>query len=76
MESKTLKAERALQRMLRADAARRLGPGASSAQIDALADRLYHGPARPDAGYETPVQRRQRLNDAAGTTEDLQKLDR
>lgn len=76
MTSETLKAERALQRMLRADAARRLGPSASSEQIDALADQLYHGPTRTDAGYETPVQRRQRLKDGAGTIDELRKLNR
>ena len=76
VKSKTLNAERALQRTLRADAARRLGPSASSEQIAALADRLYHGPTRTDAGHETPVQRRQRRRDAAGTIEELRKLNR
>ena len=76
MGSRTLDAERRLERRLRAQAARRLGPEASSDQIDALAERLYHGPTRADAGYETPVQRRQRLRDMTGTIEDLRKLNR
>lgn len=76
VKSKTLNAERALQRTLRADAARRLGASASSEQVAALADQLYHGPTRTDAGHETPVQRRQRLRDAAGTIEELRKLNR
>ena len=76
MRSRTLNAERALERRLRAHAEGRLGPEASSKEIEALAERLYHGPTRADAGYETPVQRRHRLRDMAGTIEDLRKLDR
>ena len=76
MSSRTLDAERSLERKLRTHAARQLGPEASNEEIDALTERLYLGPARADAGYETPVQRRQRLRDMTGTIEDLRNLKR
>ena len=52
-----MRAERKLQRALEAAARERLGPEAGPAAVRETAARLYEGCSRPDAGYETPVQR-------------------
>ena len=50
--------------------ATQLGPTATQAAVREAA-RLCEGCSRPDAGYETPVQRWQRERHARGTAEDL-----
>ena len=71
MPSRTIRAERKLQSTLEAAARERLGPKATRAAVREAAARLYEGCSRPDAGYETPVQRWQRERHARGTAEDL-----
>lgn len=71
MPSRTIRAERKLQRALEAAARARLGPTATPAAVRETAARLYEGCSRADAGYETPVQRWQRERHARGTAEDL-----
>ena len=71
MPSRTIRAERKLQSTLEAAAHERLGPKATQAAVREMAARLYEGCSRPDAGYETPVQRWQRERHARGTAEDL-----
>ena len=71
MPSRTMRAERRLQSTLEAAARDRLGPKATEAAVRETAARLYEGCSRPDAGYETPVQRWQRERHARGTAEDL-----
>lgn len=60
----TVGAERQLLETMRAEAACRLGPHATAVEVDALARRLYEGPKRADAGFESPMERYLRERDA------------
>lgn len=71
MPSRTMRAERKLQCALEAAAREQLGPKATQAAVHEAAATLYEGCSRPDAGYETPVQRWQRERHARGTADDL-----
>lgn len=56
MHSRTVLAERDLERRLRAAARERLGPGASDKEIEAGTRRMQEGPRRPPVGRETYVR--------------------
>ena len=73
---KMIEAERKLLRTMRAEAARRLGEGATSEDIDALAQELYEGPKRCADEPETPLERHLRRQAAEGTRTDAEHYGR
>ena len=57
--SQMIIAERRLQRMLLDDAREELGPTATEAEVQALADEAYYGPSEPPR-TESEEERRER----------------
>ena len=57
MSCNVIRVERELEARLRARAREVLGPRASDAEVEALADEVYYGPEENDGHQETDAER-------------------
>lgn len=74
--SRTITAERSLERLCRKQARERLGPGADEAAVARVAKQIYEGGRAVPEPPETPVQRWQREQAAQETREALARSQR
>ena len=67
MEQGVIKVERELRSRLRQVTREELGPEATAAQVEALADAAYHGPTSVHNREETDAERAERQREVDAT---------